>query len=149
MSNRPALNTAVPEAYKSVIALNGECEKAAADAGINPLTVELVRIRASQLNGCAFCLRMHVRDALAKGESTDRIAVVSAWRETTYFTAEECAGLAIAEEITQISDHAKADSDADRLSVLTAQQVAALRWVAVVINAFNRIAISSHYKVGP
>lgn len=149
MSIRPALNTALPEAYKSVLALNDQCEKAAADAGLNPLTVELVRIRASQLNGCAFCLRMHVRDALEKGESTDRIAVIPAWRETSYFTAEECAALAIAEEITHISDRATAQSDAERLSALTAPQIAALRWVAIVINAFNRIAISSHYKVAP
>lgn len=89
MSSRPALNTALPDAYKSVITLNDQCEKAAADAGISPLAVELVRIRASQINGCAFCLRMHVRDALAKGESTDRIAVIPAWRETAYFTDEE------------------------------------------------------------
>ena len=148
MSNRPLLNTALPEAYKSVLALNDQCEKAAADAGISPLATELVRIRASQINGCAFCLRMHVRDALAKGETTDRIAVIPAWRETTYFTDEECAALAIAEEITNISDTA-ARPEPERLSALTAQQAAVLRWLAIVINAFNRIAISSHYKVAP
>jgi len=148
MSSRPALNTALPEAYKSVITLNEQCEKAAADAGVSPLAVELVRIRASQINGCAFCLRMHVRDALAKGESADRIAVIPAWRETAYFTDEERAALAIAEEITDISNPPRA-SDAELLTALSTQQVAVLRWLAVTINAFNRIAISSHYKVGP
>jgi AhpD family alkylhydroperoxidase len=148
MSHRPALNTALPDAYKSVLTLSEQCDKAAADAGISPLTVELLRIRASQINGCAFCLRMHVRDALAKGETTDRIAVVPAWRETAYFTDEERAALAIAEEITDIANPPRA-SDAELLTVLTSQQIAVLRWQAVTINAFNRIAISSHYKVGP
>jgi AhpD family alkylhydroperoxidase len=148
MSHRPALNTALPDAYKSVLTLSEQCDKAAVDAGISPLTVELLRIRASQINGCAFCLRMHVRDALAKGETTDRIAVVPAWRETAYFTDEERAALAIAEEITDIANPPRA-SDAELLTVLTSQQIAVLRWQAVTINAFNRIAISSHYKVGP
>lgn len=149
MSNRPPLNAALPEAYKSVLTLSQQCDDAAAEAGIGPLTIELVRIRSSQLNGCAFCLRMHVRDALAKGETTDRIAVIPAWRETTYFTDEECAALKIAEEITHISDVAAGLAAPPDLSVLTAQQDAVLRWVAIVINTFNRIAITSHYKVGP
>ncbi|PRC54737.1 alkylhydroperoxidase, partial [Mycobacterium sp. ITM-2017-0098] len=84
------------------MALSEQAERAALEAGIDPLTVELVRIRASQLNGCGFCLRMHVRDALAKGESIDRIAVLPAWRETGYFSPAERAALAIAEEITHI-----------------------------------------------
>ncbi|MCU1698882.1 MAG: alkylhydroperoxidase [Mycobacterium sp.] len=127
-----------------MLTLNEQCDKAAADAGIEPLTVELVRIRVSQLNGCAFCLRMHVRDALEKGESTDRIAVVSAWRETAYFTEAEQAALEIAEQITHISEVGGEDS-----SALTTQQAAVLKWIAITMNAFNRIAISSHYKIGP
>lgn len=138
------LNTAVPQAYKTTIALSGQAQQAALDAGVAPLTLELVRIRASQLNGCAFCLRMHTRDALAKGETTDRIAVLPAWRETAYFSPEERAALAIAEEITTISDHRDVDT-----SDVSQEQAAALRWVAIAINAFNRIAISSHYDVEP
>lgn len=141
---RPMLNTAVPEAYKTTITLSGQAEQAAIDAGVAPLTLELVRIRASQLNGCGYCLRMHVRDALAKGESTDRIAVLPAWRETAYFSPEEQAALAIAEEITNISDRTDTDT-----SDVSPEQAAALRWVAIAINAFNRIAISSHYAVKP
>lgn len=138
------LSSAVPEAYQTMLTLNEQCDKAAADAGIEPLTVELVRIRVSQLNGCAFCLRMHVRDALDKGESTDRIAVLSAWRETAYFTDAEVAALEIAEGITHIAEAAADDSAA-----LTAQQAAVLKWIAITMNAFNRIAIASHYKIGP
>ena len=98
----------------------------------------------SQLNGCAFCLRLHVRDALDKGESTDRIAVVSAWRETAYFTDAEQAALEIAEQITHISEVAAEDN-----SALTTQQAAVLKWIAITMNAFNRIAIASRYKIAP
>jgi AhpD family alkylhydroperoxidase len=146
MAVRTLLNTAVPAAYQTLLALSEQSEKAALDAGVDPLSIELVRIRASQLNGCGFCLRMHVRDALAKGESTDRIAVLTAWRETAYFSPAERAALAIAEEISHISSAPVNDDDFD---ALTGAQAAALRWVAIAINAFNRVAISSHYVVKP
>ena len=144
MTKPSPLNSAVPDAYRTMLTLHEQCDEAAADAGIEPLTVELVRIRVSQLNGCAFCLRMHIRDALAKGEGTDRIAVVSAWRETAYFTDAERAALEIAERISHISELA-----AEASAALTAQQAAVLKWIAVTMNAFNRIAIASRYEIGP
>jgi AhpD family alkylhydroperoxidase len=147
MPARTTLSSAVPDAYRTTVTLSEQAENAALDAGIDPLTVELVRIRASQINGCGFCLRMHVHDALAKGETIDRIAVLPAWRETGYFSPAERAALAIAEEITHI-DVRMPSVDADTAAV-SDHQAAALRWVAVVINAFNRIAISSHYAVEP
>jgi AhpD family alkylhydroperoxidase len=143
MTEPSLLSSALPEAYQTMLTLNEQCDKAAAEAGIEPFTVDLVRIRVSQLNGCAFCLRMHVRDALEKGESTDHIAVVSAWRETAYFTETEQAALEIAEGITRISEVGGEDSAA-----LTTQQAAVLKWIAITMNAFNRIAIASHYKIG-
>lgn len=146
-THRPVpLNTAVPEAYRTVIALDKQCTDAALAAGLDPLVLELVRIRASQLNGCAFCLKMHVRDTLAKGESTDRIAVLSAWRDTTYFTDTERAALQIAEDVTLIGQTPAADREP---SALTDEQAAAVRWMTIVINAFNRIAKASHYEVAP
>jgi AhpD family alkylhydroperoxidase len=144
MTKTSLMSSALPEAYQTMLTLNEQCDKAAAETGIDPLTVELVRIRVSQLNGCAFCLLLHVRDALDKGESTDRIAVVSAWRETAYFTEAEQAALEIAEGITHISEAGGEDS-----SALTTQQSAVLKWIAITMNAFNRIAIASHYKIGP
>lgn len=147
MTTRPMLNKAVPDAYKTTITLSEEAEKAALEAGVEPLAIELVRIRASQLNGCGFCLRMHVRDALAKGETTDRIAVLPAWRETGYFSPAERAALAIAEEITHIG--VRTPGVDDDTAAVSDQQAAALRWVAISINAFNRVAISSHYAVKP
>ncbi|MDG4664883.1 carboxymuconolactone decarboxylase family protein [Mycobacterium sp. 236(2023)] len=147
MTTRPMLNKAVPEAYKTTATLSQQAENAALEAGIAPLTLELVRIRASQINGCGFCLRMHVRDALANGETTDRIAVLPAWRETQYFSPAERAALAIAEEITHIG--VRTPGVDDDTAAITDQQAAALRWVAIAINAFNRVAISSHYVVEP
>ncbi|KOV73211.1 carboxymuconolactone decarboxylase family protein [Streptomyces sp. NRRL WC-3723] len=105
-----------PAAYKTLIALSSEVGEAAAAAGLDPLLVELLRIRTSQINGCAFCLRMHTRDALRKGENPDRIA---------------------------------GDEDYDAAAaVLTADQVSAIAWLATVMNAFNRVAITSRYHVG-
>lgn len=152
---RNPLNTAVPEAYRTLIALGEHADAAALAAGVDPLTLELVRLRASQLNGCAYCLRTHTRDALAKGETTDRISVLPAWRETSYFGPAERAALAIAEEITDIAvrpaggDAAVSGDAVPEDGALTPAQAAALRWVAIVINAFNRVAISSHYVVKP
>lgn len=143
MAPRAALNTANPAAYQSMLTLSEQAEQGALAAGIAPLTVELIRIRVSQLNGCAFCLRMHTRDALDKGETTDRLAVLPAWSESRYFTGEEEAALAIAEETTELTGVDPDDSP------LTGEQEAAVRWVAIVMNAFNRIAIGSHYVVRP
>ncbi|ORB32566.1 carboxymuconolactone decarboxylase family protein [Mycolicibacterium parafortuitum] len=139
------LSNAAPNAYKTAILLSEQADAAALAAGVDPLTLELVRIRVSQLNGCAFCLRMHTRDAVTKGETADRLAVLSAWRETGYFSPAERAALAIAEDITHIAAPARDDDT----SAVSAQQAATLRWVAVAINALNRVAISSHYTVKP
>lgn len=147
MSARTKLSSAAPAAYTTTLALSEQAETAALEADIDPLAIELVRIRASQMNGCGFCLRMHVRDALAKGETIDRIAVLPAWRETGYFSPVERAALAIAEEITRIE--VRTPGVDDDTAAVSGRQAAALRWVAVVINAFNRIAISSHYAVEP
>lgn len=147
MTARTLLSSAAPNAYQTTLTLSGQAEHTALEAGVHPLTIELVRIRASQLNGCGFCLRMHVRDALAEGETTDRLAVLPAWRETDYFSPAERAALAIAEEITHIGTRT-AGTDEDT-AALTGPQAAALRWVAVAINALNRIAISSRYTVAP
>lgn len=144
MAARTLLSTANPEAYKMMLALDEQVAQAAETAGIPKLTVDLLRIRVSQINGCAFCLRMHTRDALADGESADRLAVLSAWRETQYFSDAERVALAIAEEITLIADRTPMDTDG-----VTSEQAAALRWAAIVINGFNRVAISSHYLVKP
>ena len=139
-----------PATYKTLISLSTEADEQAAAAGLDPLLVELVRIRTSQLNGCAFCLRMHTRDALRKGESPDRIAVLPAWAESAYFSATDRAALRLAEAITLVPDGHVSDQDyAVATDVLTADQVSAVSWLTIVMNAFNRVAITSRYHVGP
>ena len=138
-----------PAAYKALIALSSEVDKAAAAAGLDPLLVELLRIRTSQINGCAFCLRMHTRDALKKGENPDRIAVLPGWAETGYFSATDRAALCMTEAITRVPDGHVSDEDFNAAAaVLTADQVSAIAWLATVMNAFNRVAITSRYPVG-
>lgn len=135
-----------PSAYKSLIALNGEADEAVKQAGLDPLLGELVKIRVSQLNGCAFCLRMHTRDAVAKGETTDRLAVIAAWWESQYFTDQEQAALGLAEQVTRLSVPPREEWNNGSLND---EQISAVSWLAVVMNAWNRVAIRSHYPVAP
>ncbi|MGA4849489.1 carboxymuconolactone decarboxylase family protein [Streptomyces sp. G5(2025)] len=137
-----------PAAYKALIALSSQVEEAAAAAGLDPLLVELLKIRVSQINGCAFCLRMHARDALKKGENPDRIAVLPGWEETGYFSETDRAALRLTEAVTRVSDGHVSDEDYNAAAaVLTADQVSAVSWLATLMNAFNRVAITSRYPV--
>ena len=140
------LGTQHPETYKQMAALSAQADAAIAAAGLDALLGELVKIRVSQINGCAFCLRLHTRDAIAKGETTDRLAVVAAWWESQYFTATERAALALAEQVNYLNAR---QPHADRDYALTAQQVSAVAWLAITMNAWNRVAITSHYPVAP
>lgn len=145
---RVSIDKQHPAAYKALIALSAEAENSAVAAGLDPLLVELVRIRTSQLNGCAFCLRMHTGDALKKGENPDRIAVLPAWEETGYFSETDRAALRLAEAITRVSDGHVRDEDYNAAAAaLTADQISAVAWLTTVMNAFNRVAITSRYHV--
>ena len=134
--------------YQAMMDFSARAAEAGADAGLSPLLVELVKVRASHLNGCAFCLRMHSADAVKAGETADRLAVIAGWWESQYFTPEEQAALQIAENVTMIGDHGRlADRGVDVDVILSEKQIAAVTWLAVVINSWNRIAITSHYPV--
>ncbi|MFB7288820.1 carboxymuconolactone decarboxylase family protein [Actinacidiphila glaucinigra] len=138
-----------PASYKALLALSATVEESAAEAGLDPLLVELLKIRTSQINGCAFCLRMHTRDALKKGENPDRIAVLPAWEEADYFSATDRAALRLTEAITCVPDGHVSDADYEAAAaVLSADQVSAVAWLATLMNAFNRVAITSRYRVG-
>lgn len=139
-----------PAPYEAQLALDKRCVEAAESAGLPKLLVELVKIRVSQLNGCAFCLRMHTRDSVAAGETADRLAVLPAWWESQYFTAQEQAALTLAERLTRIGDeHTSPAPDVDVEAALSPEQIAAVSWLAVAINGWNRIAVGSHYPVAP
>ncbi|MGV9865905.1 carboxymuconolactone decarboxylase family protein [Rhodococcus koreensis] len=135
-----------PTVYKGLVKLDAEVKSALDLAGVDPLLVELVKIRVSQLNGCAFCLRMHTRDSLAKGEKADRLAVVAAWWEAQYFSDQERAAFALAEQVTGLAVPERRTWDDGSL---TEDQVSAISWLAIVMNAWNRVAITSHYPVAP
>lgn len=148
MELRVNLGKVAPELYQAVAALDKLVAERAAKAGIAEGFGHLLRLRASQINGCAFCLRLHTRDALKCGESSDRISLVPAWRDTQYFNEKECAALALVEGITQVYDgHVDDPVYAAAAAVLTADEIAAVEWIAVVINAWNRISIASRYPV--
>ena len=130
------------EPYKTYAALDAQVKAATEQAELPAVLVELVKLRVSQINGCAFCLRMHTRDALAGGETADRLAVLPAWWESAAPT--------LAERITRIADeHSAAPAGVDVEAALSERQIAAVTWLAVVMNGWNRIAIASHYPVGP
>jgi AhpD family alkylhydroperoxidase len=113
-------------------------------AEIDPRLRELIRIRASQLNGCAYCIDMHTKDARAIGETEQRIYGLAAWAETPYFTARERAALAFAEAVTLLADTHVPDQAYSAVAAEFGQQeVAALVSLIVAINAWNAIGAST------
>jgi AhpD family alkylhydroperoxidase len=112
--------------------------------GFDPQLRELVRIRASQLNGCAYCIDMHTKDARAIGETEQRLYGLAAWAETPYFTARERAALAFTEAVTLLAnDHVPASAYDAVAAEFSADEVAALLSLIVTINAWNTIAVTS------
>lgn len=136
--------------YRAQVAVAVAVRDAVAHAGLDRTLVELVNIRISQINGCAYCLDVHTRDALAGGESPQRLAVLAAWRETELFTDRERAALTLAEMVTTLPTPDLQDRDyADARAHLTDDQLSAIVWVAIAMNAFNRISILSRHRVRP
>jgi AhpD family alkylhydroperoxidase len=112
--------------------------------GFDPQLRELVRIRASQLNGCAYCIDMHTKDARAIGETEQRLYGLAAWAETPYFTARERAALAFTEAVTLLAnEHVPASAYDAVAAEFSADEVAALLSLIVTINAWNAIAVTS------
>ncbi len=114
-------------------------------AEIEPRTRELVRLRASQLNGCAYCIDMHTKDARAIGETEQRLYALTAWRETGFFDARERAALALCEAVTLMAVAHVPDAEyAAAAAVLSEREIAALVCLIVSINAWNAIGVSTH-----
>src|ERR1700683_901012 len=110
----------------------------------DPRLRELIRIRASQLNGCAYCIDMHTKDARAIGETEQRIYGLAAWQETPYFTPRERAALAFTETVTRLSDtHVPDQAYQDVAAEFSPQEIAALVSLIVTINAWNAISVST------
>lgn len=136
--------------YLGLISLTQEVTAAARQAGVDPGLSELLKVRASQINGCAYCLRIHTEDALKHGESKDRLAVLPAWRDTSYFTPAERAALALTEALTILPNQQVPDDVVQQAREhLTQDQYIAVTWIVLTINTWNRISIASGYPVAP
>jgi AhpD family alkylhydroperoxidase len=110
---------------------------------------ELVKIRASQINGCAYCIDMHTKDARLAGETEQRIYALNAWRETPFFTERERAALEWTEALTRVADTHVPDAIYERVAAqFNEADLVALTFAVVVINSWNRLAISLRPPVG-
>ena len=130
--------------YKAMSHLDNAATKELDRADLDPRLRELVRIRASQINGCAYCIDMHTKDARAIGETEQRLYGLPAWRETPFFTERERAALAFTESVTLLAeDHVPTEAYDDVAACFTPGEVAALVSLIVTINAWNRISVST------
>ncbi|WP_051940332.1 carboxymuconolactone decarboxylase family protein [Phaeacidiphilus oryzae] len=136
---RMDLQEQLPDFYAAVLRMEKESRR-----HLDPVIAELVKVRISQINGCAFCLDMHTTDARRAGEEEYRLHVLPAWREAPFFTARERAALAVAERMARISEGGVPDEEYEAAAKLFGEQeLAALLAVCVTINAWNRIAVST------
>jgi AhpD family alkylhydroperoxidase len=128
-----------PKATQAVLGL----EKYVQSSGLDKRLYELVKIRASQLNGCAYCVDLHSHDARALGESEQRVVLVAVWREAGVFTAQEQAALALTESLTQLSSAREVPDDVyeQAREAFTPEQFGAVAWAATTINAYNRLGV--------
>lgn len=144
MSTRTKISNANSESYKAMMNL----EVTLQNPLLSNIQKELIKIRASQINQCAFCLDMHTKDALKYGETPQRIFLLNAWRETDLFTEEEKVILAMTEEITLISQKGLTDETYEKAAQLfDEEQIKSIIMAAVTINMWNRIAVSTHLEV--
>ncbi|WP_072802752.1 carboxymuconolactone decarboxylase family protein [Rhodococcoides yunnanense] len=145
MTSRINFASASPAARKALVALD-----VASREGIDPALAELIKIRASQLNGCAFCLHMHTTDARKAGESEERLALVSVWRDATnFFDDKEQAVLALTEQVTLVSEGGVSDDVYARVAEhFDEHEIGQLLAQIFTINAWNRIGVSTHLVPG-
>ncbi|HEX3438557.1 MAG TPA: carboxymuconolactone decarboxylase family protein [Pseudacidobacterium sp.] len=145
MEQRLDYPKAFPEAYQGMLHLEAIIRR----SGLDPALYELVKIRASQLNGCAFCLDMHTKDARAHGETEQRIYALSAWREAPFFTERERAALGWTEAVTNIQQgHASEEVYAQTRLQFSEEEIVKLTYAITQINSWNRIAIAFRPEVG-
>ncbi|MGF7232976.1 carboxymuconolactone decarboxylase family protein [Arachidicoccus sp.] len=145
MAKRLNIKQLEPQAYQGMFALEGYL----ATIKLSKIQKELLKIRASQINGCAYCLNMHTTDALKYGETNQRIFLLNAWRETDLFTEEEKVILAMTEEITLIHQGGLSEQTYQKATqFFDKNQIAQIIMAIVAINAWNRIAISTEMELG-
>jgi AhpD family alkylhydroperoxidase len=133
--------------YRAQVAL----DRAVSESVLDSALYELVKIRASQINGCAYCVDMHTRDALAAGDSQQRLFALAAWRESPLFSDRERAALALTDAITRIAgDEGRVDAAYEAAAEhFEDEELAALIYGIASINAWNRLAVSTHMVFEP
>jgi AhpD family alkylhydroperoxidase len=131
-----------PEPFGLLRQMNDYCK-----ATVDPTLLELVKLRSSVLNGCAYCVDMHGTDALRGGEHVQRLLAVSAWRESTFFTDSERVALELTDTLTRLGEHGLPDELWQRARAFwTEKEIADLISAIIMINGFNRVAISSRME---
>jgi AhpD family alkylhydroperoxidase len=146
MQQRLQYGKAYPDAYGAMLALSQTVEK----TGLAPQLIDLVNYRVSQLNGCAFCLDMHSKDLRARGETEQRLYLISAWREAPHlYTARERAALAWAEAVTVLEDQQVPDAIYETArNEFSEAELAQLTLAIVAINCWNRFNVAFHTPAG-
>jgi AhpD family alkylhydroperoxidase len=144
MDKRINIQLTEPDGYKTLFPL----EKYLSNTKLSVDHKNLIKIRASQINGCAYCIDLHTKEARAAGETEARIYLLNAWRETSFYTAEERALLALTEEVTLISNHVSDETYQAAAKLFDANYLAQAIMAMVAINAWNRIAITTQLQPG-
>ncbi len=146
MQQRFNIKTVAPNALKAMVGL----ETYLSQNSLSKTTKELIKIRASQINGCAFCINIHTQDAIKSGETNQRIFLLTAWREAgDIFTEEEKTVLAITEEITLIHQIGLSDNTyTNALQFFNEAQIADIITAVITINMWNRVVLSTHLQIG-
>ncbi|MFN8347145.1 MAG: carboxymuconolactone decarboxylase family protein [Spirosomataceae bacterium] len=144
MEQRVNIRETQPEAWKALYHLGVVLSK----GSLTPIQKHLIKIRASQLNACAYCIDMHTKEALKIGETPQRIFLLNAWKETDFFTEEEKAILALTEEVTLLHSHGVSDNTYRQAEkYFSPTMIAEIIMSIVLMNAWNRVAVSSRLPI--
>jgi AhpD family alkylhydroperoxidase len=145
-----ALNRLTPDALDALGGLASDTTARARAAGLDPRLLQLVSLRASQLNGCHFCIGLHTQQAYAAGEREERLAALAAWPDSSLFDEAERAALALCEAVTRLPEgHARAAVRRAAGSGFDESQLAHLLWLITLVNAYNGLAVASGQSDGP
>jgi AhpD family alkylhydroperoxidase len=139
METRIRIDKAEPAGYKAVLGL----EKFIESTPLTRIHKDLIKIRASQINGCAFCIDMHTKEARKAGETEQRIYALNAWRDSPFYTEDERAILALTEEVTLINNHVADDTYQQAANILDESYLAQVMMAIITINVWNRIGIAT------
>jgi AhpD family alkylhydroperoxidase len=140
--SRLAIDKVTPAAYRAVYGMEQFCRE-----NVDPTLYELVKLRASMVNGCAFCTDMHSREALAQGESSRRLFAVAAWHDAPFFTEQERAALALTDAVTRLGEHGVPDEVWEPAAkAFTEEELTGLLMAIATINVWNRLSIATRHE---